>query len=322
MSDHGSTRVVLAALLVNVSIAIVKAIASALSGSAAMFAETIHSFVDCANQLLMLLGIRRARRAPDERHPLGYHREIYFWSFVVALFIFAGGGVSALSEGLDRVRSPEPLSDYVILGRHLHAWLVNLILLVVCGALESQGFVMAVKGLRAAGRPDDTLFSMILRSPDPALFVVLCEDGAALIGLLIAAVATLATAVTGNPVFDGIGSLLTGVLLIGVSCVLFNETRSLIVGESSRVVTEGVRSILRSIPDVTGVNEVITEYRGPDAVIVLLSIDWDDRVSAETVERHVSEIEAQTKARFPRVSKMFIEAQSAQASQADMKAFG
>jgi len=317
MSDHGSTRVVLAALLVNVSIAIVKAIASALSGSAAMFAETIHSIVDCANQLLMLLGIKRARKAPDERHPLGYHREIYFWSFVVALFIFAGGGVSALSEGIERVRSPEPLSDYVIFGHHIAAWVMNLTILLASAALESQGFIMAVRGLRAAGRPDDSLFGMILRSPDPALFVVMFEDGAALAGLMIAAAATLATALTGNPVFDGVGSILTGILLIGVSCILFNETRSLIVGEASRNVAEGVRSIVRSIPDVTGVNEVVTEYRGPDAIIVLLSIDWDDKASAAMVEHHVSEIEARTKKRFPKVVKMFIEAQSAQASRAD-----
>lgn len=307
MSAGGSTKVVFIALGVNFGIACVKGVAALLTGSAAMLAETVHSFVDCGNQILLLVGMKRSTAPATKEHPLGYHRELYFWTMVVAGALFVGGGVASLYEGWEKVMHPAEMQPVHLLGHVFPGWWMNVIILAISGSMEGYGFFAAVKSLpRSEGV---SLWRMIRRSADPGLFVVLFEDGAALVSLMVALLFTVLSVVTGLHVLDGIASLLIGVVLVVVAGLLTNETRSLLVGESNPEIDAFVRAEAQKLPGVVGINEVVTETRGPDSIIVLLSLDWDDAMSAGDVERGVSMLEKTTRARYPAVLRMYIEAQ-------------
>lgn len=315
MSAGGSTKVVFIALGVNLGIACVKGAAALLTGSAAMLAETVHSFVDCGNQILLLVGMKRAEAPATKEHPLGHHRELYFWTLVVAGALFVGGGVASLHEGWEKVWHPAAMESVHVLGHVFPGWWLNVVILTISGCLEGYGFLAAMKSLPSG---KGSLWTLIRRSTDPGRFVVLFEDGAALVSLMIALVFTVLSVVTGWHVLDGVASLLIGVVLVVVAVLLTNETRSLLVGESSPEIDAFVRAEAVKLPGVVGVNEVVTETRGPGSIIVLLSLDWDDTLSAGQVKRGVSALERLTRTRYPSVLRMYVEAQDKRDSTPDI----
>lgn len=307
MSAGSSVKVVFIALGVNFGIACVKGAAALLTGSAAMLAETVHSFVDCGNQILLLVGMKRATAPATKQHPLGHHRELYFWTMVVAGALFVGGGVASLYEGWEKVMHPSAMQPVQILGYVFPGWWMNVAILAISGIMEGYGFIAAVKALPR--KEGVSLWNIIRRSVDPGLFVILFEDGAALASLVIALVFTLLSVVTGLHVLDGVASLLIGVVLVVVAGLLTNETRSLLVGESNPDIDAFVRAEATKLPGVVGINEVVTETRGPESTIVLVSLDWNDATPAGDVERGVSLLEKTTRARYPSVLRMYVEAQ-------------
>lgn len=308
---HSSTRVVLIALAVNIAIAASKAFAAVLTGSSAMLSETVHSCVDCINQVLMLVGIKRSTQPADDLHPLGYDREIYFWSVVVSVAVFAGGGMAALYDGIMDLLHPSTIAGIALWGYRLPGWGLNLILLVVALMLESQGFRAAYKELRRNEKAGRSSWTLLIRSVDPSLFVVLFEDGAAVLGLAVTLLATVATALTGNDLFDAIGAIATGVLLTGVALVMFNETRSLVIGEANPSVSKRLREIVLTVEGVAGINACVTQHLGPQAILALLSVDWQNDLRADAVEAATARIHAAVKAAGLNVSHLFVEARDA-----------
>jgi cation diffusion facilitator family transporter len=295
-----SKKVIYAALLGNLAIAVTKFGAASFTGSSAMLSEAIHSLVDTGNGLLLLYGLRRAARPPDDFHPLGYGRELYFWSFIVAVLIFGlGAGVSVL-EGIDRVRHPAPISDpfvsYIVLGLSL--------------LFEGGSWSIAFDEFRAA---KGTLgyWEAVRESKDPNSFVVLFEDSAALLGLLIALVGTYASEKLEMPVFDGVASLAIGLVLAVTSMFLARESKGLLIGEAARPGL--VRSICRMATEQTGIeraNGVITVHLAPRQVFVALSVEFADDLTASGVEDAVARFEARVKAAHPEVAAIFVKPQT------------
>jgi len=296
--------------MVNLAIAAGKGVAGVFTGSSAMIAETIHSLVDCANQVFMLVGIKRSARPATRLHPLGFHREVYFWSVVVSFAVFTVGGVSAIYDGAHELIHPTVTPALHILGFRIPGWAINLAMLAFAASLEYQGFLMAYKSLRKTARKGDTTWSLLTRSTDPGLFVVMFEDGAALLGLAVTALATILVALTRMELFDGLGSLTTGAILCAVAVIMFNETRSLINGEASLQTTEALEAMFAAVPGVDSVNSVITQHMGPHAVLALVSIDWDNSLSADQVERKTTMLHRLVKDSNLPVTRLFIEARS------------
>ncbi|HHB11995.1 MAG TPA: cation transporter [Chromatiales bacterium] len=300
MSAHASTRVILAALIGNLLVALTKFAAAVLTGSSAMFSEGIHSLVDTGNQILLLYGMHRARRPADRQHPFGYGKEVYFWSFVVALLIFALGAGISLYEGIHHVQHPTPLErpvvNYVVLGL----------------ALVFEGFSWAV-ALHEFRRNKGRLgyFEAVHRGKDPTLFVVLFEDSAAMFGLLTALGGVAAAHLLQRPVFDGIASIVIG-LILGITAIwLAVETKGLLIGESARAETvEQIRRMARKLSGVEDVNEVLTLHMGPDYVLLNVSLDFRDDLPASEVEERIAEFERLVRQRFPEIRRVFVEAES------------
>lgn len=309
-SSHNSLKVVITALVINITIGIVKGIAAFLSGSASMFSETIHSFVDCGNQVLLLLGAKLSQKDASRMHPLGHSREIFLWSFVVSISLFFLGGVSAISEGISKIKQPEAFHDIHMLGYAFPAWYMNMSILVISAILEGNGFRVAWKSMMNGQKV--SALKVFRNSTDPNIFICVMEDGIALLGLTIAGTATLMAEVFNMPVMDGVASLMIGVMLLCVSILIGKESKSLLIGESNKRVEDYARQVVAETSGITGLNEIVSEQRGPKQVIVLLSIDWDNNITAGQVEEHVSEIERKIRTKFKEVSRVFIEAQSNQ----------
>lgn len=294
-----STRVIFAALAGNTLIAITKFIAAAITGSSAMLSEGIHSLVDTGNQMLLLYGLKAARRPADERFPFGHGKEIYFWSFVVAILIFAIGSGVSLYEGVLRVMAPEPL-DHVLL---------NYIVLGLAMLFEGGAWFMAMKEF-AAVKGDASYITAVRRGKDPTMFVVLFEDSAALLGLLVAFIATALSQLTGNTIFDGIASIVIGLILGGTAIWLAYETKGLLIGESANPhVVKGIRAIATDTPEIEVMNEVLTMHMGPDYILVNISIDFRDDLNADAVELTIADIDRRIKQVYPQVKRVFIEAE-------------
>ncbi len=297
---HESKSTIFAALAGNLAIALTKFGAAFWTGSAAMLSEAIHSTVDTGNQLLMLYGLRRSARPATEAHPFGYGLELYFWTFVVAILIFGlGAGVSIL-EGVDKIRTPHavesPLVNYAVLGLSF--------------VFEGASWLVAFRAFRVQSKVGD-LLEAVQRSKDPTVFTVLLEDTAALAGLLIAGAGLACDQIFQLPVMDGVASVLIGLVLAGVAWFLAAECKGLMLGEAADpVVRTGLRDIVARNPGVLGVNEVLTMHFGPQDVLAAISLDFEDGTTAEVVERTVSGIERQIKAKFPQVRRIFIEVQS------------
>ncbi len=294
---EGSTKVVYAAIAANFAITVTKFVAAAITGSSSMLSEAVHSVVDTGNEALMLVGIRRARKPPDDSHPFGYARELYFWPFVVALVIFAGGAVVSVYEGVEKILHPQPIES---------AW-INFAVLGVAFVMEAVSWVVAWREFNAR-RGDAGVFETVHASKDPTVFIVLFEDSAALIGLLIAAAGITAEVVLENPVYDGIGSVLIGGVLAVTAAFLAYETKSLLIGESARRdLVDGVRAILEAEPAVERVNEVLAMHLGPEVVVSNISVDVRDDLAAGHVEEALERIERTVKDRYPEIKRVFTE---------------
>jgi cation diffusion facilitator family transporter len=295
-----STKVIVAALIGNSLIAATKFAAAAYTGSSAMLSEGVHSLVDTGNQVLLLFGLKQSRKPPDEDFPFGHGKEIYFWSFVVAILIFAVGAGISLYEGFARVIAPHPVEN-------VH---VNYIVLGFAMIFEGGAWYFAFKefGRVKGGRG---YIEAVQQGKDPTFFVVLFEDSAAMLGLAVAFVGVWLGDVTGNPIFDGIASIIIGLILGGTAAWLAYETKSLLIGErADREVVNGIRRIARAQPEVRHVNEVLTMHMGPEFILVNISVDFADNIRTDDVEEAVAHIDHQIKTTFPNVKRIFIEAEA------------
>ena len=297
----GSMKVVLAAFGGNAMIALTKFGAAIYTGSSAMLSEAIHSLVDSGNQLLMLLGMKRATRPADEEHPFGYSREIYFWGFVVAILLFSVGAGVSIYEGIQKIIEPHEIESP----------LVNFIVLGAAILFEGGSFYVALREFNEL-RGDRPFLQAAHECKDPAIFVVLFEDIAALAGLVIALAGVSTTYFLHMPVFDGIASVAIGLLLGAVAIFLTAETKSLIIGEAaSPEVVAGIEEIVRNHPAVVALNDMRTTHLGPKDILVVISVDMRDDLNAAQVEAAITELDQAIRRRFPSVRRLYIEVQNA-----------
>lgn len=297
MSQPDSARAIWAALFGNVAIAIVKLAASLYTGSSAMLSEAIHSFVDTGNQGLLLYGRRRAARPPDRRHPFGYGMELYFWAFVVAVLLFALGGAFSVYEGTQKIIAPEPVSS---------PW-VNFAVLGASFLFEGISFTVAWRELKAAHPGETSVLAAVRRSKDPGIFVVLIEDSAALVGLVLAAIGLGLDLWLDAPVFDGMASIAIGLLLVAAAMVLANETRSLLTGESaSSDLVAAVRAVLAADGRVETVTEVLSMHLGPSEIMLAITLDFRDDLGGGEIELAVGDLTRRIEAAYPEASRIFL----------------
>ncbi len=294
-----SKKVIYAALIGNSLIAITKFIAAFISGSSAMASEGVHSVVDTGNQFLLLYGLKRSQRPPDKFFPFGYGKEVYFWSFAVAILIFAVGAGISLYEGVHNILHPEPIQSFT----------VNYIVLGFAMLFEGGSWLIGWKEFRKNTKSG--YFRAVHRGKDPSLFVVVFEDTAALTGLVFALIGNLCSQFTGILYFDGAASVAIG-LILGITAIwLAYETKGLLIGESANPeVIDGVRAIARSFPSVKVVNEVLTLHMGPEFILVNLSVDFQNESSGEGLKETIAKMDRKIKEQFPRVKRVFIEAES------------
>jgi cation diffusion facilitator family transporter len=296
---HGGRGVVIAALLVNIAIALCKYVASAFSRSTGMLAEALHSLADTANQIFLLLGMRLAARPPDEKHPFGYATETYFWSFIVALCIFAVGGTVSIVEGVEKMLH---LGDAKI--EHVF-WAYG-----VLGAsivLESYSLTVAMKEFNSIRR-GRSVKRTLAEARDPTVLTVLFEDLAALFGLVVAAGGIALTQLTGNAMWDGLASIVVGVALVAVAGTLARNTKSLLIGQS---VPEGERQkiveIAKAARDVLAIVHIRTIHFGPREVMCGLKLTFARELDVQTLEQRINELEAQLRAALPHLVRIYVE---------------
>jgi cation diffusion facilitator family transporter len=294
-----SRKAIYAALIGNTLIAVTKFVAAGITGSAAMLSEGIHSLVDTGNQGLLLLGLKRASRPPSPGFPFGHGKEVYFWSFVVAILIFALGAGISLYQGWHHIQHPEPLTSVTI----------NYIVLGLAILFEAGAFYIAFREFKNH-KGELGYLEAVKRGKDPTLFVVLFEDGAAMLGLLVALAGIALADATGNPLFDGLASIFIGIILGLTAIWLAYETQGLLIGESaaSWISTE-IRQILLANDAVKVVNEVATLHMGPAFILVTISADFADQLDVNQLESQVARLTSDIKNIDPSVRRVFIEAE-------------
>ncbi len=297
MAAGGSPKAVVAALVGNSMIAVAKFVGFLITRSSSLLAESIHSMADAGNQGLLLWGGKAARKAPDEEHQFGYGRERYYWSFVVALVLFVLGGGFATYEGIEKIRHPHEISNIgVAVG-----------ILVFAMAAEAYAFTTAIKEARPA-KGDLSWWEFIRRSRSPELPVVLLEDLGAMVGLIIALVAVLIAHFFEAPIWDGIGTLSIGILLLIIACILIIEMRSLLLGEGARPRDmEKIRDAITNGPHVQRVIHLRTQHLGPDDLLVGAKVVLDDKLSVAEIAEAIDAIEAAVRAEVPYARPMYIE---------------
>lgn len=284
------------ALAANLGIAIAKFIAAGLSGSSSMATEGVHSLVDSGNQVLLLYGQKRAARPADKAHPFGYGRELYFWAFIVAILIFAVGAGVSIYEGIVHIQDPHPIDDPTI----------NYVVLGVAAVLEGASWTIAVREFRTS-IGDQSWWQAIHRSKDPPTFIVLFEDSAALIGLMLAAIGVWASVHFQDARLDGVASILIGLVLAGVAVLLAREAKGLIIGEAADPdLIAQLRAVVDGYPDITSVNHLRTVHIGPESVFVAVSADFSDALTMGEAESLVEALETQMKAVSPKISSIYI----------------
>jgi cation diffusion facilitator family transporter len=293
------------AIVANLAIAIAKFVAAAITGSSATFAEGIHSVVDTGNELLLLLGIRRSKQQADALHPFGYGNELYFWSLVVAMLLFAIGGGMSTYEGVRAFLHPAPARDvtwnYVVLGTAFVA--------------EGTSWLIALRSLRR-GRKPASLWRHIRASKDPSKFLVVGEDTAALAGLVVALVGTLAGQLTHSHIPDACASIVIGLLLCGMAGFLTLETKDLLIGESARA--ELIEELTRAIGQgavVTSLKPPMTMHLGPHQVLVNAELMVSADASVQDLVAHLDRVEAELRARFPQLTRVYVRPSTASAPQ-------
>ncbi len=289
-----------AAIVANVAIAISKFVAASISGSSAMLSEGIHSLVDSGNGLLLLFGINRSKKGPDETHPFGHGKEIYFWSLVVAVLIFAIGGGMSFYEGIIHIQHPEPIGDPTI----------SYIVLTLAIIFESIALILAVKSFNKTRR-DNNFFRAIQKSKDPASFAVILEDTAALLGLVVAMLGVFLSHYLENPIFDGVASLVIGVLLTGIALILAYESKALLIGESAEPeIRKSIYELALKDPAIQKMYDPVTLHFGPEVVLLALDAEFDDELTADDIEAAITRIEKAIKAKHPIVMRIYIEAKA------------
>jgi cation diffusion facilitator family transporter len=298
MSMSGGTKAVIAALAANLGIAATKLVAFVITGSSAMLSETLHSVADSGNQLLLLIGGRRARRAASALHPFGYGRARYIYAFIVSIVLFSVGGLFALYEGYQKVKEGHPLEQ---------AW-IAVIVLVIAIVLESFSFRTAIVESNKARRAGQSWVSFVRRAKAPELPVVLLEDFAALIGLVLALLGVVLAVITHDGLWDGIGSICIGVLLVGVAIVLAMETTSLLIGEAATPsAQQAIARALAADPNVKGIIHMRTLHLGPDELLVAAKIAVDHDDTALDVARTIDAAEARIRAVVPIAHLIYLE---------------
>jgi cation diffusion facilitator family transporter len=298
--SSSSKKVIYAALIGNALVAFTKFVAATITGSSAMLSEGIHSVVDTGNQLLLLLGLHKAKKPADERFPFGHGKEVYFWSFVVAILIFAVGAGVSVYEGIIHLMHPAPIKNPY----------VNYIVLALAMLFEGAALYFALTEFsRTKGKW--SYLEAVQKGKDPTGFVVLFEDSAAMLGLLVAFLGVFLTQVTGNLLFDGLASIVIGLILGGTAVWLAYETKGLLIGESANLkVVKEIRAIVGALPQVEHVNEVLTMHMGPKFILANLSVDFKDDLTAVEIEAAISSMDAQIKKACPDVQRVFIEAEA------------
>jgi len=297
VSSSGGTKAILAALAANLGIAVMKFVAYVFSGSSSMLGESIHSLADSGNQVLLLIGGRRAKRAATPEHPFGYGRERYIYAFLVSIILFSLGGLFSLYEGVHKIQHPEPLTV---------PWLPIAVLLGAI-AMESFSFRTAIKEANHI-RHGVGWVQFIRRSKAPELPVILLEDFAALIGLFLALIGVSLAIITGNGVWDGIGTVCIGLLLVAVAFVLAVETKSLLLGEGA--LSEDVQTITAAAEAGDSIERVIhmqTMYLGPDELLVAMKVGVHSSDTATEVAQAIDEVEARVREAIPTVTALYIE---------------
>ena len=302
MATESRTLIILA-LIANAIIAVIKFVAAGVSGSSAMLAEGFHSVADTGNQLFLLRGSAASRYAPNAKHPFGRGKEIYFWSFMVAVFLFVGGAVIAFLEGLDRIRHPEHGSGLVF----------SLVVLGLAAIFEI--FIAFRPALREFNRirSGRSVLATVRDSRDPALIVVMFEDTAAVIGLVIAATGLILADITGWAQWDGIASIIIALLLASVAWMLAFEMKALLIGEAA---TRQERSLIRgatlAVPEVESIGRLLTMQLSPDDILVNMDVDLSDGLTDHQVEEVIDRIEASVRSSVPAASRIFIELESSE----------
>jgi cation diffusion facilitator family transporter len=294
--QNASVKSILFALLANLGIAITKTAAAIITGSGAMLAESIHSFADCGNQGLLFLGLSKSKKRPDPEHPLGYGKEIYFWSFIVAIILFSMGGMFSVYEGIHKIGNHEGLRNPVI------AIVVLLISMVLEGS-SLYGCLVQIKKVRH----NTPLWKWVRQSRQSELLVVLGEDTAALFGLSFAIISVLMSMVTGNPLFDALGSIGIGVLLILVSAFIGIKVKGLLIGQSSESeIHQDIMGFLQGRAEIEKVFNLITMQLGP-GIMVAVKVKMTDVSSVDQLIANINTCEAELKKHLPSVQWIFFE---------------
>ncbi|VXB20404.1 cation diffusion facilitator family transporter [Massilia sp. 9I] len=302
---QGSQKVIYAAIVANLGIAVAKFIVAGITGSAAMVAEGIHSAVDTGNEFLLLLGERRSSRPADRKHPFGYGKSLYFWALIVALSVFSLGGGLSIYHGIDALENPPPLEDPM--------W--NYVVLGVAFLFEGYSWNVSRKALNAVRKPGTTLWQAVRASKDASVFTVFIEDSAALLGLVIAALGIAIGHYFGNPYADPIASILIGLLLIGAAFMLARETGGLLVGESiDRDQLAALYELFRREPALDSVASLRTMQLGPEEVLLAASVQFRRGMRIDEVEHAIARIEAAVAAEHPVIKQIYFEASALRTS--------
>jgi cation diffusion facilitator family transporter len=297
MATSGGTRAIVAAMAANAGIAIAKFVAFVVTGSSSMLAESIHSVADTSNQALLLLGGKRARKIADDVHQFGYGRERYFWAFVVAMVLFALGGVFSIYEGIEKIRHPHELESL--------GWAIGVLLVSV--VLEGFSLRTAVEeGKMVKG--EGGWWRFIRKSRSPELPVVLLEDTGALVGLMFALVGVSLASVTGNPIWDGIGTLTIGVLLLVIASVLTVEMKSLLIGEAATAEhIAAINSAVRGSPRVARIIDLRTQHIGGEELLVAAKLEFVQPLTNQQISDAVDEVESAVRSAIDLEVQIYIE---------------
>jgi cation diffusion facilitator family transporter len=301
-SRYSSRTIIYVALGANLLVAATKFAASAWTGSSAMFSEGIHSVVDMGNELLLLYGLHRGAVRPDHEHPLGHGREVYFWSFAVALLVFALGAGVSLHEGIVRVLNPGPIKNVA----------ANYFVLALSALIDGCSWWITLRTFKGEKRYSE-IVGAIRRSKDPPSFIVLFEDSAALIGLGIAFAGIYLSINLDRPVLDGVASILIGLVLALTAALLARETKSLLIGErADQSIVDSILRLAETVEGIAHANGVFTVHLAPQQIMVALSLEFADKLRTSEIEAKVTELERRVRLKHPAVVALFVKPQSSE----------
>jgi cation diffusion facilitator family transporter len=303
-----SKKVIIAALTGNFLIALTKFMAFFVTKSSAMLSEGVHSVVDTGNQILLLYGMHRAKKPADEQFPFGHGKEVYFWGFIVAIMIFTVGAGVSIYKGIHHLLHPTTIQNPTL----------NYIVLACAMLFEGAAWYFALTEFTKTKGKWGYL-EAVHRGKDPSMFVVLFEDSAAMLGIVVAFLGILLSQITGNPYYDGVASVIIGLILAGTAAWLAYEIKGLLIGESARPeIVKGVKEIAKSYPKIKHVNEILTLHMGPDFILLNLSVDFADSLLAGDLEDTISRLDRQIKQAYPKIKRIFVEAEARGARSTDI----